>query len=167
MKITQKIGNDDTHAITMYLPIILKKMGLNSISSFVRNCIMKYLKQLAKLNITNFNEMKVVAIYKEPQMVELFNNLRTKIPHVSFSEVGRVAIMFELMQQKSNENVYKKHGLEVFFPRDEYDDRQIINLTGRICELLNVDHFGLINDALEELFEKYYNIHKNEVKKIK
>ena len=94
-----KLRDKEKFARTCYLPKCVKSLKIEERTKFINTAIVEYIFDLKKCNIENFNEMHVMSVYTGKTTKNLINESLNQIPHVSYSELVRVAIVRKIINE--------------------------------------------------------------------
>ena len=94
-KLSEKVQRDRA----CNLPKWVKSMPVELRTKFINTAIVDYIFDLKECNIENFNQMHIISVYTCDTTKNLINENLNLIPHVSYSELVRVAIVRKILNE--------------------------------------------------------------------
>ena len=94
-KLSEKLKRDRT----CYIPKWVKALKIDERTKFINTAIIEYISELNECNIENFNQMHIISVYTCDTTKNLINESLNQIPHVSYSELVRVAIVRKILNE--------------------------------------------------------------------
>ena len=95
-----KLRDKEKKDRTCNLPKWVKSLRIDERTQFINNAIVEYISELNECNIENFNQMHVISVYTCDITKNLINDSLKHIPHVSYSELVRVAIVRKIIKMR-------------------------------------------------------------------